>query len=108
MSGDNVTFLRSWAAAIRKSSGNSIDAIQLDEIANDFERLRADHAAKIKDYMDICEKLSSDLAVEKNLVHYYRTLAQIYASSPEEFKDREAVQRVAPDASPFESERSAK
>ncbi len=31
-----------------------------------------------------------------------------HQADDEDFKDREAVQRVAPDASPFESERSAK
>lgn len=38
---DSVAFLRNWAADIRASSGVSIDADRLDEIASEISALRA-------------------------------------------------------------------
>ena len=49
MSGDNALYLRKWAADIRESSGVSVDADRLDEIAVEIERLRSLLAAYVAD-----------------------------------------------------------
>lgn len=73
---DNAAYLRDWAADIRKSSGNSVDADKLDSIATEIDDLK--RASRNRDmWKGQCERQAEELT----------RLRSLAGSVPEGWKD---------------------